>query len=784
MDLYGSIVGYKWMIFDIGVRFTMNHQIKIVSLIQVLDCLMNLENCILNIKWKTLNDDQKYSFTKSWDSLIQSFNKMEDVTNQCMVISNQAIRTIVKSIVVFFDMKYKQIETHDNKYKPLNKIREDVDDYDERMKDVTDNDVKNTLKSINDAEIYDYIRESIQGFKETWYSTHLMTNSKTQIAKIDQVQGFVNIGIPDLIQENISFKNIYNFCKSFVHITKKSFTNNSDNWYSEEYLRVPELWSGLSKTTKKTIMDRINNKKPRYEWFNINRNIYFVIREIHKEGDQFDRASQVIKNKIRLINDQIYNKIRESLSDIIFEVMITKGILSKIIADNDLTDQKMYDITIQNQKNQLVSTLSTRRFGTSKSENPYYNGSYYYLTNQPYGKKESFHIKLKSIPEDYDYFKICSTTKTAWYLATAFHWISQLGFCHRFINNRVCFMTGATGAGKSTQIPKMFVYYLKAIDHINDPTVIVTVPRTNVATAVSNFVSQELALPYEEINKQTGQIYKNDNYFVQYKHMKDKHLQNGNFPKLRFITDGSVLQDAKDPLIKNKTNSPNPWGTKYSRKNKYDVVIVDEAHEHNQNMDMILTLMKNALFYNNKLRLCIMSATIEADEPTYRYFYRNINDNRKFPLNHWIKTHELDRINVDRRFHISAPNQTTRYKITEHYRPDENPDEIVKEIIESSGSGDILYFQPGTAEITKSLNVLNAPGYLPDNVIAIPYHAKLPKPVLDFIKDIEKNIKNLRINKTSNLSYVTESNDLFSGDSYYDRFILVANKHRRSIHYN
>lgn len=777
MDLYNSIVGYKWMIFDIGVRFTINQQIKIVAQIQVLDCLIDLENCIKDKKWDTLNDDQKYSFSKSWDLLVQSFNKTEDIMNQCMVISNKAIKTIVKSIIVFFDMKYKQIETTDKKYKPLDKIREQVDDYDERMKDVTDNAVRITLNSIDHFEIYDYFRESIQGFKNTWYATYLMTNSKTRVAKANEVQGYTDIGVADQIQENISFKNIYNFCKSMVHVTKHVVKNeeNEEKWYSEEYQKLPESWYGLNQTTKQIILDRINNKVPRSEWFNINRNIFFVIREIHKEGEKFDKASPNIKNKIKSINDLIYKKIKDSMTDIIFEVMITKGVLSKIIADNDLTDQKMYDTTIQTQRNQFVSTIAKKRFGSSIQENPYYENSYYYLTNLPFGEKESFYIKLKDVPEDYDYFKICSTSKTAWYLATAFHWVAQLGFCHRFINNRVSFMTGATGAGKSTQIPKMFVYYLKAIDHINDPTVIITVPRTNVTTGVSGFVSQELAVPYEEINKKTGRIEKNDNYYVQYKHRGDnKHLFNGNFPKLRFITDGSVLQDVKDPLIKNKKNSSNPWGTIYSRKNKYDVVIVDEAHEHNQNMDMILTLMKNAMFYNNKLRLCIMSATIEADEPTYRCFYRDVNDNRKYPLNQWIKTHGLDRINTDRRFHISAPNQTTRFKITDIPRPGENPDQIVKEIIDSSSSGDILYFQPGTAEITKSLNVLNALGFLPDNVIAIPYHAKLPKPVLDFIKNIEKNIKNLRIDKSFNLSQITDSEELFTGNSEYNRFVLIA----------
>jgi HrpA-like RNA helicase len=33
--------------------------------------------------------------------------------------------------------------------------------------------------------------------------------------------------------------------------------------------------------------------------------------------------------------------------------------------------------------------------------------------------------------------------------------------------------------------------------------------------------------------------------------------------------------------------------------NKYDVILIDEAHEHNKNIDLSLTLLKYALYYNN-----------------------------------------------------------------------------------------------------------------------------------------------------------------------------------------
>lgn len=69
----------------------------------------------------------------------------------------------------------------------------------------------------------------------------------------------------------------------------------------------------------------------------------------------------------------------------------------------------------------------------------------------------------------------------------------------------------------------------------------------------------------------------------------------------------------------------------------YDIVIADESHEHNQNMDMILTLMKRVLYYNNDCKLVIISATMDEDEPTYRRFYRDINDNKMYPLNKTIE---------------------------------------------------------------------------------------------------------------------------------------------------
>ncbi len=67
----------------------------------------------------------------------------------------------------------------------------------------------------------------------------------------------------------------------------------------------------------------------------------------------------------------------------------------------------------------------------------------------------------------------------------------------------------------------------------------------------------------------------------------------------------------------------------------------------------------------NNIKLVIVSATMDDDEPIYRRYYRTINDNRSYPLNYYIKQQSLDRANMDRRIHISPPGSTTQYTVNE-----------------------------------------------------------------------------------------------------------------------
>ena len=786
LDLYESIVKYKWLLFDIG--FNVKGSIVTEPLINVLNKIVNLRNVMYDTEWNNTEKNAQDIFIRQWNVLVEAYEKNFEVVLNSGTGNSGAIKTIIKSFVVFFDRGYSKINTlrNNKKYIPLNRksIRDDFDDLDyyeeERMQDVSDIMVLKTVKSIDYVYVYDFLLESVQGFKKTWFSLHMMSPDKTELSDKPTYQIIKN-------NKYITFKNIYNFCKSMVHEQNTNVNNtdnekNKDNKFSSDYVRLPRTWAELDDRLQSLILSRLNNTSN--SWFNIRRNMYYVIKQSSPNANDGDINAQVRTDMVDL-----YNAIRLHLVDIIFESTIGRGTLSYMVAETDLTDNTLYDTAISEQKTKLVNEISSKRFYKG---NPYGDNSYYFLTDKPFNQTGTYSVKINNKNEDYDYFKTNSTVRTAWYVSTTYHWVAQIGFCHRFINNRVNYITGGTGAGKSTQVPKLYMYYLKAIDRIINPTVVVTVPRTNVATGVSSFISQELAVPYEdeeldsEIKKEINlgsekgvglktqkefRLKKNNKY-IQYKHMNGNNVDDGIYPKIRFITDGSVLTDAKDPFLKTKKVVGDQ--TIYLRNNKYDVIIIDEAHEHNANMDMILTTIINALYYNNKIRLVIMSATMDADEPTYRRFYRDINDNRKYPLNNWIKKYNLDRINTERRFHISPPGETTRFKITEHYRPNEDANDIVREITKISTTGDILLFQPGIKDIADSVTLLNTPGVMPDDVIAIPYHAQLKDYIKIFIGGIDKNLKDLRIDKQRDITTTNSQKDLYTGNNSYTRCVLVA----------
>lgn len=711
-DLYSNILDIKWLIYDFQDK---NGNIK--PLIYYLDKFFYLSYILQEKEWNEMDSNYILFFEKKWNNIISIFFRKTKYNDD--EITMNTFLTIFSSIIYNFDrhlVYYDEALTEG--YIPLDDSTLDDDDNDVNIGLES---IKRSLQSIKPKYIYSYIVHSVSKFKNTWFGTNLLSADKTSINMNNLLY---KKGLSGDI--GLTYKNVYNYMKSMIHHNVKL-----------EFKKFSISWSSLLKEHKNIFITRLLSKNN--NWFDISNNI---------------RLSG-LENIYNLTNHEINNKIfklnKENFINIIFEVLIYKGVLTQFIPNNHKTDQS---ITTRDKIRSIQSDI----FDIT---NNYWSNSYSFITMMPYNKMNKFYNN--GIIENYFSFAL----KTGWNTAYAYDWIAQIGFCHKYINNRVIFITGATGIGKSTEIPKLFLYYSKAVDYLSAPKIICTQPRKTPTQSNAEYVSMALGVPISyKINKDSIDT---NNFYVQMRHKDKKHTKKSNHGVLTYITDGSLIQEINNPIFKLQKTQNNE--TKYIMNNQYDAILIDEAHEHNINIDLLLTYLREPLKNNNSIKLVILSATMDDDEPRYRRYYRDINDNLKYPLNMWIKKESIDRINVDRRIHIAPPSVQTRYKITEYYEPNNSIENIVSYILSSSSIGDILIFQSGVADIDKLVTKLNLE--TAQDIIALPYHSKLSAENREFVENIDKNLKYLRMDKSNN--YNTISNNLLTvGTNNYKRAIIVA----------
>jgi ATP-dependent helicase HrpA len=141
--------------------------------------------------------------------------------------------------------------------------------------------------------------------------------------------------------------------------------------------------------------------------------------------------------------------------------------------------------------------------------------------------------------------------------------------------HQVIIVSGATGSGKSTQLPKICLELGRGaaglIGH--------TQPRRIAAQALATRVSAELG----------GKVGDLVGYQVRFVDRTSPRTL------LKLMTDGLLLREIEsDPLLL-----------------RYDTLIIDEAHERNLNVDFLLGVCKRLLPQRPDLRLIVTSATIE-----------------------------------------------------------------------------------------------------------------------------------------------------------------------------
>ncbi len=126
-------------------------------------------------------------------------------------------------------------------------------------------------------------------------------------------------------------------------------------------------------------------------------------------------------------------------------------------------------------------------------------------------------------------------------------------------NNPVVIISGETGSGKSTQIPKFCLMAGQGVDG----KIGCTQPRRIAATTVAHRVARELG---ETLGRSVG-------YKIRFKDRCPERAF------IKFMTDGILLAEMQ--------------GDRFL--NEYDTLIVDEAHERSINIDFILGLLKRLI---------------------------------------------------------------------------------------------------------------------------------------------------------------------------------------------
>ncbi len=223
-------------------------------------------------------------------------------------------------------------------------------------------------------------------------------------------------------------------------------------------------------------------------------------------------------------------------------------------------------------------------------------------------------------------------------------------------DNPVVIITGETGSGKSTQIPKMCIEAGRGRRGL----VGCTQPRRVAAVTVAQRIA-------EELGEEPGGT-------VAYKIRFEE--RSGPATRIKMMTDGILLMEAQaDPRL-----------------SRYDTIIVDEAHERSLNIDFVLGILKNLLLRRRDLRVIITSATIDAEK--FSRFYGDAPiievSGRLFPVE--VRWRPVDKA-LEEEGELTYIDTAVRN---------------VEELLAEDPRGDILVFMPREQDIREACDILES----------------------------------------------------------------------------
>ena len=142
----------------------------------------------------------------------------------------------------------------------------------------------------------------------------------------------------------------------------------------------------------------------------------------------------------------------------------------------------------------------------------------------------------------------------------------------------VVIISGETGCGKSTQIPKMCLEAGRG----RRGRIGCTQPRRIAAITIAHRIAEEMGEP---IGRAVG-------YKIRFDDRTSRET------RIKILTDGMLLAETQsDPRLR-----------------EYDTLIIDEAHERSLNIDFLLGIVKTLLPVRPELKLIITSATLDIEK--------------------------------------------------------------------------------------------------------------------------------------------------------------------------
>jgi ATP-dependent helicase HrpA len=139
-------------------------------------------------------------------------------------------------------------------------------------------------------------------------------------------------------------------------------------------------------------------------------------------------------------------------------------------------------------------------------------------------------------------------------------------------------ISGETGCGKSTQIPKMCLEADRGIAG----RIACTQPRRIAAVTIAHRIAEEMGEP---LGRSVG-------YKIRFQDKSSREAY------VKIMTDGMLLSETRsDPRLY-----------------EYDTLIIDEAHERSLNIDFLLGIARTLLDVRPELKLVITSATLDTEK--------------------------------------------------------------------------------------------------------------------------------------------------------------------------